>query len=229
MSTKKRIPIVIGVVVVVFALLIVIFRGHNSRAGLLVSGTVEATEAQLGFQATGRIEEITAREGDPVKAGEELARLDRTEVQARKDQAEAQVAGARALLSELESGFRSEEVAQARAARDAAQDRLNDAQRDMERTKKLHDGGAVSLEVYDKAVTLADVVKSQYTQAAEQLRLIESGVRKERIEAQRAALAQAEAAARTIDALLANTTVHSAFDGIVTVRHREPGEIVPAG
>jgi HlyD family secretion protein len=229
MSTKKRIPIVIAVIVVVVASLILIFRGHNSGARLLVSGTVEATEAQLGFQATGRIEEITVREGDPVRAGEELAHLDRTEVQARKDQAEAQVAGARALLSELESGFRSEEVAQARAARDAAQERLNDARRDLERTKKLHDGGAVSLEIYDKAVTLADVAKSQYTQAAEQLRLVESGVRKERIEAQRAALAQAEAAVRTVAALLDNMTLHSAFDGIVTVRHREPGEIVPAG
>ena len=229
MSTKKRIPIIIVMVVVIATALILIFRGHNSGGRLLLSGTVEATDAQLGFQATGRIEKITVREGDLVKAGAELARLDRTEVQARKEQAEAQVAAARALLSELESGFRTEEVAQARAARDAARDRLTDAQRDLERTTKLHDGGAVSHEIYDKAVTLADVAKSQFTQTAEQLRLVESGSRKERIEAQRAALAQAEAAVRAVDALLNNMTIHLAFDGIVTVRHREPGEIVPAG
>jgi HlyD family secretion protein len=32
-----------------------------------------------------------------------------------------------------------------------------------------------------------------------------------------------------MDALLENMTVRSAFNGVVTVRHREPGEIVPAG
>lgn len=229
MSIRKRIPIVIALVIVIAVSLILIFGGRNSHGKLTVSGTVEATEAQLGFQAAGRIDQITAREGDEIKAGTELARLDRTEVQARRDQAEAQAAGARALLSELESGFRSEEVAQARAARDAARDKLEDAQRDLERTKKLHDGGAVSQEIYDKAVTLVDVVKSQYTQAQEQARLVESGSRKERIEAQRAAVAQAEASVRSFDAMLANMTIHSSFDGIITVRHREPGEIVPAG
>jgi len=229
MSKNKRIPIVIAMAVVIVTALVLIFRGHNSASRLRLSGMVEATDAQLGFQATGRIEEITVREGDPVKAGAELARLDRTEVRARKEQAEAQVAAAQALLSELESGFRSEEIAQARAARDAAQERLTDAERDLERTRKLHDGGAVSQEMFDKAVTLTDVARSQFTQATQQLRLVESGSRKERVEAQRAVLAQAEAGVRSVDAMLNNMTIHSAFDGIVTVRHRESGEIVPAG
>ena len=39
----------------------------NDGDGLFASGTVEATEAQLGFQAPGRIEIIKPREGDAVK------------------------------------------------------------------------------------------------------------------------------------------------------------------
>ena len=51
----------------------------------------------------------------------------------------------------------------------------------------------------------------------------------ERIAAQRAALAEAEAALRAIEAALDNMVLRSPFAGIVTVRHREPGEIVAAG
>ena len=71
---------------------------------LVASGTVEATEAQLGFQATGRVATLDVGEGDAVRAGDALAHLDRTELKARRAQAVAQVAVARAMLLELERG-----------------------------------------------------------------------------------------------------------------------------
>ncbi|HSM50821.1 MAG TPA: HlyD family efflux transporter periplasmic adaptor subunit, partial [Thermoanaerobaculia bacterium] len=48
-------------------------------------------------------------------------------------------------------------------------------------------------------------------------------------DAAQAALAAAEAAVATLDATLAKTELAAPFAGLVTVRHREPGEIVPAG
>lgn len=229
---KKRLRFAIPALVVIVAALIVwltLFRGEDEGGALLASGTVEATEGQLGFQAGGRIEAIDVREGDRVTAGSELAYLDRAEMRARRDQAEAQVEAARAVLQELERGFRSEEIAQARAALDAAQQRRADARRDLERTRKLLEGGAVSQEAYDKAEVALEVAQSQYEQAEEQLELLRSGPRRERIAAQQANLRQSEAALRAIDASLANMKIVAPFDGIVTVRHREPGEIVPPG
>jgi len=218
------------VVAIVAVVLWLVLRGDGqNRARLLVSGTVEATEAQLGFPAPGLLQEVKAREGDAVRAGDELARLDRTETEARRAQAEAQVASARALLEQSERGFRSEEVAQGEAARDAARQRLADAQRDLERTRQLFDAGAVSREALDKAQLACDLAQSQATQAEEQLRLLRAGTRRETIDAQRGQLAQAEAALRAIEATLANLTIRAPFDGVITVRHREPGEVVPAG
>ena len=196
---------------------------------LLASGTVEATEAHLGFQASGRVERVAVREGDSVAAGDELAILDRSEMLPRRDEAVSRVAAARALLLELERGFRSEEVEQARAARQAARDRVNDAERDLERTKRLFEGGAASREAHDKAILGLDLTRSQLLQAEEQLRLLEAGPRKEKIEAQRAQLAQAEASVRVIEATIENMRIVAPFDGTVTVRHREPGETVPPG
>ncbi len=231
MNPKLRVILIaaIAAIAITAGLWFAVKRNNSADDLLVASGTVEATEAQLGFQTPGRIEDIAVHEGDPVKAGAELAHLDRAETEARRQQAVAQVAAARAFLQELERGFRSEEVAQGRSALTAAKDRLNDAQRDLDRTKQLFEGGAVSQEAYDKARVAFDVAKSQYEQAQEQMRILETGPRRERIEAQRAQLAQAEAAVRTMDVTLANMTIRSSFDGIVTVRHREPGEIVQAG
>jgi HlyD family secretion protein len=227
---KPKPWMIVLIVAVVVVVLWLALRGDGpSRTRLMVSGTVEATEAQLGFPAPGLLQEVRAHEGDLVHAGDELAHLDRTETEARRAQAEAQVAAARALLEQLERGFRSEEVAQGEAARDGARQRLADAERDLDRTRQLQEAGAVSREALDKAQLACDLAQSQATQAEEQLRLLRAGTRREQVEAQRAQLAQAEAASRAIDAALANLSIRAPFDGVITVRHREPGEIVPAG
>ncbi|HXV61469.1 MAG TPA: efflux RND transporter periplasmic adaptor subunit [Vicinamibacteria bacterium] len=196
---------------------------------LFASGTVEATEAHLGFQVSGRLESIAVREGDRVATGEALAELDRTEMLARRQEAEARVAASRALLRELEGGFRREEVEQAKAARDAARERLGDAEQDLDRTKRLYEGGAVSREAYDKALLGLELAQAQLTQAAEQLSLLEAGPRPEKVEAQRAQLAQAEASVRALDASIDMMRIVAPFGGVVTVRHREAGEIVAPG
>ena len=228
---KPNPRVIVPLLVVVLAVLIVvpILRRAGERGRLTASGTVEATEAQLGFPVPGRIDSIRVREGDRARAGEPLASLDRAEALARREQSAAQLAGARALLEEMERGARSEELAQARAGRDAAQQRLEDAQRDFDRSQELIRTQVVSQQVFDKARTALDVARSQYQQAAEQYRLVATGPRRERIAAQRAAVAQAGAALRAADAGLANMVIRAPFDGVVTVRHREPGEIVPAG
>lgn len=229
MSIKKPVLVAIVAVILGLGLWLGLRQGGSENTVAVASGTVEATEAQLGFPVSGLLEEVAVHEGDSVAAGAELAYLDRREVLARRAQAEAQAQAARALLRELERGSRSEEVAQARAALDAASRRADDARQEHDRTRLLREGGAVSQEALDKALVTLDVAVAERERAAQQLRLVRSGPRAEQIDAQRAQLTQAEAAIRVIDASLANMVIRAPFGGIITVRHREPGEIVPAG
>jgi HlyD family secretion protein len=229
MNPKRRPLIALPILLIAALAAIVIARRGGPDKALVASGTVEATEAQLGLPVAGRLDTVRVDEGDPVRAGEEIAFLDRAETVARREQSVAQAAVARAQLEELERGSRSEEVAEARAAAAAARQRLEDAARDLTRIRALRENGAVSQESLDKAITARDVAQSLLDQAEEQRRLVESGPRRERIAAARAQLAQAEAAVRVLDATLRNLSLRSSFDGVVTVRHREPGEIVPAG
>ena len=229
MNRKRRILVLVPTALLLVAVWRLGFARGDDRAALDLSGTVEATEAQLGFQTPGRIASIGVREGDVVRAGAKLASLDRAELLARRAQTEAQLAAAAAVLEELERGARPEELAQARAQLDAAREREADAERDLARTRTLYEGGAVSREAYDKSMTARAVAVSQARQLAERHRLVAVGPRRERIAAQRAQVAQARAAVSAIDASLANSTVAAPFDGVVAVRHREEGEAVPAG
>ncbi len=203
-------------------------RGEAGEV-LAASGTVEATEAHLGFRIAGRIDAISVREADRVSGEDVLSSLDRMELLARRRAAEAQVASARARLEELAVGFRSEEIAQARASLRAAELRLAEAGRYLERTRVLFEGGAVSQQELDDWQTALDVAQAEVARQGESLRLLESGSRPERIAAQRAALAGAEAAVDEAEALLDYAVITAPFSGLITVRHREPGEIVAAG
>jgi HlyD family secretion protein len=229
MNAKQRARIAVPVVVVVAVGIWLGLRLGNDPSSLQASGTVEATEADLGFQVAGRIERIVAREGDRVQVGEELAYLDRTELEARRRAAEAQVAASRARLNELQRGYRSEEIAQGRAALRAAGQRLSDAQRDLTRTQNLFEGGAVSQQALDDQRTALDLAEAEHEQAVERLRILETGPRVEQIAAQQAAFAQAQAALEQIDAILRHAVITAPFDGLVAVRHREPGESVAPG
>jgi len=227
---RRRILVPIAVLVVAAVVLkLTVLRGNGLAEGLAASGTVEATEAQLGFQTPGRIEAIRVREGDRVRAGDTLAVLDRAELLARRAQAEAQLRAARAMLAELEAGSRTEDRVSAQEALRAATDRWNDAQRDFDRTQRLFDAGALSQEQFDKARLQLNVLASQKAQAEQQARLVETGPRRERIDAQRAAVSQAQAAVQQIAATLDNAVIRAPFGGIITVKDREEGETVQAG
>ncbi len=222
----------IGVVAVVVIAAVVgwlALRSGNGAAGIDASGTVEATDADLGFSAPGRVAAVTVREGDRVKRGDVLARLEASELEARTSAAEAQLEAARAALAELEAGARSEDIAQARAAEWAAARHMEDGRRDLARARTLHEGGAISQEALDKAETRFEVTGAQLEQARQRLRALETGPRQERIRAQRAAVAATEAAVRQATAALDNTVVTAPFDGRITTRHRDPGETVQPG
>ncbi len=229
MSFRRRIAlVVVAVIAVAITLWFTLLRGGDG-GGITASGTVEATEADLGFQVPGRTERIAVREGDSVEEGQELAWLDRAETLARLEAAEAQAEAARALLTELASGFRSEEIAQGRAALRAAEQRKSDAARDLERARRLFEGGAVSQQQLDNAETAYELTSAEHANALEALQILETGPRRERIAAQQAVVAQADAAVAQIEAALDFAVIRAPFAGLVTVRHREPGETVGAG
>lgn len=229
MPAKRVLPAIALLLVIGLVSYFLLHRGETAGAGLTASGTVEATDAALGFQVPGRVESVRIREGETARRGETLATLDRADLNARLSEAQAQQAAAQALLEEMLHGPRPEELAQAHEADSVATARLLDAQQDYARMQSLLRGNVISQQTFDKSRTNLDVAQSQKHQAEQQLTLVRTGPRPERITAQRAVVAQAEGGVRQVLAGLTNAIVVAPFDGVVTVRNHEPGETVSAG
>ena len=179
---------------------------------ILASGTVEATQAELGFQIAGRLQQVDVHEGDQVSAGTQIASLERDELVAQRNVALAQLAGAQAVLRELVTGSRPEEIAQAEAAVAVATDRRDGARRDVDRLRPLADQSLVSKQQFDRQSTALNVADGEVAQATEQLRLLRSGPRPNASRRSAAATEQATAVVERIDAMLAQTVLIAPFE-----------------
>jgi HlyD family secretion protein len=226
----KRIRIVVVVLILGAAGAWWIRRGNSpAEGGLFASGTVEATDADLGFQLPGRIGVVSATEGARVATGTELARLDALELEAQVAAARAALAASEARLAELNAGTRPQDVAAAEAAARAATERVAEAERDAERANTLFEGGAISRQAMQRARTMLDLARADLEQATQRLAVLQEGPRRETIQAQRSFVEQARAQLALAEATFAHAVIAAPFAGVVTTRHREPGEVVGAG
>lgn len=89
---------------------------------IAVSGRVEGDDSAIASKTSGRIREITVREGDVMKAGDVIAVLDDEQIRAREQQAEAalQMAQARLRVSEQQVEVLGEQLRQSELAVDQA-------------------------------------------------------------------------------------------------------------
>ena len=81
----------------------------------------------------------------------------------------------------------------------------------------------------DNQETAYNLARAERDRLQQQVRLLKSGSRPEQVAAQRALLAQAEAALVQTEATLSQAVVVAPFAGSVTRRQREPGEVISAG
>ena len=107
----------------------------QAAGGLAASGTIEAEESRVSAQLGGRVQELTADEGDEVAAGQVLVRLDEALLRSEVRKAEAGRAAAQASLALVKAGARPVDLRKAeagvqvaRAARDGAKVAWEDAQ-----------------------------------------------------------------------------------------------------
>jgi len=89
---KKRLLVIVFLLLLGgVAVLVYLGQREERRGELYYSGTIEATQAELAFQVSGRVETIFKDEGARVERGDVLVELDRKEFLARRDQALAQL------------------------------------------------------------------------------------------------------------------------------------------
>jgi HlyD family secretion protein len=103
----KRIILILIVLAAAGAAAVYVFRGMGSdKSGrIVVSGNIELTEVNIAFKTAGRLIERTVDEGDAVKKGQIIARLDRDQLMAQREREVAGLESARTQLAQSETSL----------------------------------------------------------------------------------------------------------------------------
>jgi multidrug efflux pump subunit AcrA (membrane-fusion protein) len=172
-------------------------------AQLNASGYVVAQRrASVASKATGRVVELRVREGSALKAGDLIARLDASDVQAAIAAAEAGVAQARAGQAQADAQLRQAQV------------ELGNADAELQRIRGLEQQGFVSPQAVDAARRRADSARAALAAAQAGIASARAG--------QAQALAQLQAQRVNRD----NTEVRAPFDGVVLVKNANVGDMI---
>jgi len=204
---------------------------------------VDGDLVDLAPEMSGTLDEVLVHEGDRVTRGEPLFRLDRTLLEASRAQAGADLLSARAALAATEAGYqkakngpRTEEIRMAQEAAKRAEAQAQLASTSWLRAKKLLESHAMPEAEVDRARTRWETATHARQEAADRLRLLRRGTRKEDREAAQAAVAAARARIAAAEAALsqarirlARAEVQAPFDGVVVRRWRDPGAMLAPG
>ncbi|MFH1619904.1 MAG: efflux RND transporter periplasmic adaptor subunit [bacterium] len=290
---KKRLILIVFLLLMLgVGTLVYLGQRRAKTAELHYSGTIEATQANLSFQISGRVIGIPVDEGVSVTKDQILAELDPEEFAARRNEVLASLVLSRETLKEIEvllalysdtlpadveraaaalrslkanynelkSGYRAQEVEQARLAVSAAEITMEKARKDRERFSILFSRNIVSQKDMENADVRYETFLKDYERAREGYNLLKQGFRRESIESAQAKLAEgravlkqaksnlkkidataaqvdaararvqaAEAALSLAEIQLRNTRLKTPFNGIITSRNIELGEVVSPG
>jgi len=178
-------------------------------------GTLEYDRITVPAPAAERIVSIDVREGQRVKAGQPLLRLELDRTRSATEAARAQAAMQRATLEELEAGPRTEEIAQARAQLVAAQAQASETRDYYNRVRPLGRQQLIAASDVDRARASADNAAANVRVAQAALRELEVGTRRERIAQGEAALAASEADVAAQQVTLDKMTLVAPRDALV--------------
>ncbi len=205
-------------------------RNQQTRTNeIVISGNIEVTDAQLGFKFPGRVAERPVFEGDHVKAGQLIARLDSAEQKEQLALTRAELAAVEAMLAELEAGSRPQEIAAIEATVRSAEADRDRVQLDFVRQQDLRAKNVIADRDFEAIQAQLKVAQARAAEAAERLKLVREGPRTETIQQARARIAQARASVALAEIRLAETNLYSPLTGAVLSHNIEPGEFVSAG
>ncbi len=204
--------LVAGVIVAAISIWEIFFATPNLPASIIaVSGRIEGDDSAVAPKTSGKVLEVTVREGDTVTAGQVIARLDDAQVRAREDQARAALAdaqskmqSAREQIGVLQDQLRQNQLQSGQSTMDAA-GRVRQAQADLTAAE-------ADLTQQQAALRLAEFNRDAYTRLAKTgAASTQQGLQAE-VQADQQAAAVAAAQRRVEAARGAQTTAQANLD-----------------
>jgi RND family efflux transporter MFP subunit len=195
-----------------------------------LTGTVTGeTSVALSTKLMSEITALKVEEGERVKAGQVLVRIDDADIRAMRSEAAAYRAEATAALGEVQAVVAQGEAgkAQAQAAVKQAQAAYDDAKRDFERADRLAQEDSIPRAQRDKAELGMKVAEENLHRAQSAVSQADGAIAQAQSKTPQIQAKQQQAAAKDSQAaaLQGYATLAAPFDGVVTKKYFKQGQL----
>jgi HlyD family secretion protein len=216
-------------------------QSQDLRIRITANGTlVPIQSVNLSPKAAGIVKELYVEQGDRVAAGEVIARMDSSTLEAELAQAQANLAQAQANLAKARAGNTTAAIAQVQASVAQAEAQVREAEARLDlandrvrRNQTLAAEGAISRDRLDEVVSEADRARASVEQtqagvreARRRLEDLQNGSRPEDIAVAEAQVREAEGRVQGVRTQLEDTAVRAPFAGVITQKYATEGAFV---
>lgn len=228
---KKERSLVVGlialiVIIVVLALIGLFLLKPEPQ---IIQGQAEATQVRVSGKLPGRVVEFMVEEGQHVLAGDTLAHIHSSLVEAKLSQAEAMETVAKAQNKKVDSGTRVELLNSAYDMWQQAQAGLTIAKKTYERMQSLYKKGVVSEQKRDEAEAAYKAMVATESAAKSQYEMAKAGAQAEDKAAAAAMVAAAQGSVAEVESILSDSYLTAPTDGEISDIFPNVGELVSLG
>ena len=194
-----------------------------------LNGRIEAAMVDLSPKVTGRVREVLVKEGDRVKAGDVLVRLDLGETGLTVARDQSTVAAAQARVRDLEAGTRGSELATAEAEINDRKAALELAKKELQRQQFLLERKVGTGRDVERATTEVQRLEAAVSAASSRLATLREGARRWQVQQAQEDVARAQTVLEQSQTTVNEGELRAPADTIVVHRFAEPGQLVTPG
>ena len=192
-------------------------------------GQIDGTSVRVSGKLPGRLAELYVEEGDMVKAGDTLAHIHSSLIDAKLMQAQSMEDAASAQNQKAQSGTRIEVINTAYNLWQQALAAQGIAKKTYDRLQNLYNEGVISEQKRDEAFAAYNATKAQADAAKSQYDMAKTGAQNEDKAAAQAMQNAAKGGVEEVQALLEDQYLVAPCDGEVTDIYPNIGELVSIG
>lgn len=201
-------------------------RGDVAKSVVASGGLRPYVFVEVKSKASGIVEKLYVDTGEYVKSGQLLAELDRKQLKARLNRADASLSATEASLERVKRGATPLQIAAAEDATSKAQVAYANAEKIFQRASELFDKGFASKEEYDNAKSARDLAQKDLDAAQRQLKILKELPLPEDVKEAASNVEQARASRDDAAEEYRNSSIYSPMTGIVLARLVEVGSAV---
>ena len=204
------------------------YKTKKAASTLTLYGNMDVREVSLAFRQSDRIAEELVEEGDRVKKGQVLARLETEELKIKLKKLEAQIGAQQGVVDKLHNGTRAEDLAEAKARADEAASQADLAKQDLARVEQAFGtsaGRSVSKQDLDGARTKVEVTAAKAEAAKQAYEKAVTGPREEDVRSGEQQLKALEEDKKHLEYLLSQAELKAPNDGVIRSRLLEVGDM----